>query len=209
MSKEFVQQQRTAQDQEGYDQIVQKSIHSDPPTVGYAKGNVQFRPLIETYSQDIGSISKNIKLSEKNTATNSLKGNHINIIRGITLLSHLENAMIMKKIIETLEVEVQIRKRTRSNLERTIFETRVTDKSSKFQRSITQQIQGFKLLGYNNKPKHRIQEKTSNILTRDQRDSQLIQIAQRKFDMLILLKWLKTNRSFYQAVYKGEVLGRI
>ncbi|KAA6357138.1 MAG: hypothetical protein EZS28_047335, partial [Streblomastix strix] len=41
MSKDLIQQHRTAWNLEGYDLVDQKSRHSDPPPAGYAEGNVQ------------------------------------------------------------------------------------------------------------------------------------------------------------------------
>ncbi|KAA6395771.1 MAG: hypothetical protein EZS28_008703 [Streblomastix strix] len=51
ISKDLVQQHRTAQDQEGYDLVDQKSRHSDPPPAGYAERNVQIRPFIEAHNR--------------------------------------------------------------------------------------------------------------------------------------------------------------
>ncbi|KAA6352681.1 MAG: hypothetical protein EZS28_051792, partial [Streblomastix strix] len=47
MSKELVQQHRTACNLEGYDLVHKKSRHSDHPPAVYAEGNVQIRPFIE------------------------------------------------------------------------------------------------------------------------------------------------------------------
>ncbi|KAA6365189.1 MAG: hypothetical protein EZS28_039283, partial [Streblomastix strix] len=51
MSKDLVQQHRTAWDLEGYDLVDQKSRHSDPHPAGYAEGNVQIRPFIEAHNR--------------------------------------------------------------------------------------------------------------------------------------------------------------
>ncbi|KAA6372364.1 MAG: hypothetical protein EZS28_032109 [Streblomastix strix] len=49
MSKDLVQQRRTAWDLEGYELVNQKSRYSDPPPTGYAEGNEQIRPFIEAH----------------------------------------------------------------------------------------------------------------------------------------------------------------
>ncbi|KAA6367370.1 MAG: hypothetical protein EZS28_037103, partial [Streblomastix strix] len=51
MSRDLVQQHRTAWNLEGYDLVDQKSRYSDPPPAGYAEGNVQIRPFIEAHNR--------------------------------------------------------------------------------------------------------------------------------------------------------------
>ncbi|KAA6357811.1 MAG: hypothetical protein EZS28_046662 [Streblomastix strix] len=53
MSKDLVQQHRTAWDQEEQDLVDQKPRHTDPPTAGYAKGNVQIRPFIRAHNREL------------------------------------------------------------------------------------------------------------------------------------------------------------
>ncbi|KAA6360296.1 MAG: hypothetical protein EZS28_044178 [Streblomastix strix] len=83
---------------------------------------------------------------------------------------------------------------------------RATDWRFKFYRTIIQQRQGFKPYDYRDKLKDRTQEGIPNLFIWAQKDIQLMQIAEHKLRMLILLKWLKTNRFSYQVIYKEEVL---
>ncbi|KAA6308572.1 MAG: hypothetical protein EZS28_056663 [Streblomastix strix] len=92
---------------------------------------------------------------------------------------------------------------------KTIFGRKVIDQNPKFQRTTVQRRLGFKPLDCNGRLKDRTPKGISNLWTWAQKGNQQIQIAERKLHMIILLKWLKTNRSFYQVVCKGEVHGRI
>ncbi|KAA6357810.1 MAG: hypothetical protein EZS28_046661 [Streblomastix strix] len=105
-------------------------------------------------------------------------------------------------------MNVQIRNRTGSNLEKAIFGKRVTDKSSDIFRKVVQRRQGFKPQDYNDILKNRTQEGISNLKRQIQKDSLQIQTAEHKLLMSMLLKQLETKRSFYQVVYKREVLGQ-
>ncbi|KAA6397098.1 MAG: hypothetical protein EZS28_007366 [Streblomastix strix] len=51
MSKDLIQQHRTAWNLEGYDLVDQKSRRSDPHPAGYAEGFVQVWPFIETHNR--------------------------------------------------------------------------------------------------------------------------------------------------------------
>ncbi|KAA6357125.1 MAG: hypothetical protein EZS28_047349 [Streblomastix strix] len=106
-------------------------------------------------------------------------------------------------------IGVQIQNRIGYNRQKTIFGNGEIDQNPKFQRTTIQRRLGFRPLDYNGRLKHRTKEGISYLLTWAQKGSQLIKITERKLRMQIFLKWLKTNRSFFQAVCKGDVLGRI
>ncbi|KAA6352829.1 MAG: hypothetical protein EZS28_051643, partial [Streblomastix strix] len=111
--------------------------------------------------------------------------------------------------IERQYEKVQIRDRTGSSLKKTTFGKRVSDKSSKFYRTIIQRRQGFKPQDYNDGLKDRIQKRISNLQTWAKKSTLLIQIAERILHMQIFLKCLRTTDLSIKWFIKEKFLDRL